>query len=92
MMTMTFLMILKTKWVGLLKRNIKEIHKSRKRIKLWHSMGWTFPGSGINYFRNHRSLKCKCSLCRYSRFFKKYEKRVERTPIKKDLRQILNLS
>ena len=34
----------------------KEISKLKSRKKLWKIFNWTFPGSGLGFFRKNHSL------------------------------------
>ena len=38
-------------------------HKALIKRKLWDHFDWGYPGSGIGYFKNHRSLTCGCWMC-----------------------------
>lgn len=38
-------------------------HKAITKSKMWKIFDWHFPGDGIGYFKNHRSLTCGCWVC-----------------------------
>ena len=63
-------------------------HKAITKRKVWEIFDWHYPGSGIGYFKNHRSLTCGCWMCQAGADEAKLKNKRSRLEARRELKNI----